>query len=201
MSDSKLIHRLSLACLTVLALGSNACGDDGKAEAGDAAGTSGTAESGDSSAEAPETGSATMGDGDGDGDGGDGDGDGDGGDGDGDGDAGDGDGDGAGDGDGDGAGDGDGDAGPCPNYETQDECTADPACMALMGQPLQENGPDAPCLQPLEYAGCIAMMGCGDALTWFCTGGNSKPILMSSTCGPAGADMCDPGVQDPPECP
>jgi hypothetical protein len=183
---------LSLGCITVFALASFACGDDENAEAGE---TAGTAETGETGTTAPETSGSSM-EGDGDGDGGDGDGDG----GDGDGDGGDGDGD-TGDGDGDG-GDGDGDPNsPCFDYETEDECTADPACMALMGQPLLENGPDAPCLEPLEYAGCAPMGGCGDALTWFCTGGQGKPILMSSTCGPNGAEMCDPGIQDPPECP
>jgi hypothetical protein len=26
-------------------------------------------------------------------------------------------------------------------------------------------------------------------------------VLMSSTCGPEGAEMCDPMIPDPPECP
>jgi hypothetical protein len=189
--------------MTLFTLASFACGDDSKDEAGDAD-TSGTAETADSTT-APETsGSSMEGDGDGDPETGDGDGDPETGDGDGDPETGDGDGDPeTGDGDGDGEpGDGDGDPNsPCPDYESQDDCEADPACMPLMGQPLQENGPDAPCLQPSEYAGCVAMAGCGDALTWFCSGGGGKPVLMSSTCGPEGAEMCDPMIADPPECP
>jgi hypothetical protein len=140
--------------------------------------------------------------GDGDGDPGDGDpGDGDPGDGDpgdGDGDPGDGD---PGDGDGD-PGDGDGDpTSPCFDHETQEDCEADAACQAVNGQPLQENGPDAPCLNPSEFLGCIETMGCDDALTWFCIGGGGKPHLVNDGCGPNGAEMCDPGVQDPPACP
>jgi hypothetical protein len=196
-------HRLSFVCITVLALAS-ACGDDSKDEAGDAD-TAGTGETADSTTDVPETsGSSMEGDGDGDGDEGDGDGDegdGDGDEGDGDGDEGDGDGD-EGDGDGD-EGDGDGDPNsPCFDYETQDDCEADSACQALTGQPLQENGPDAPCLQPPDFAGCIPMMICDDALTWFCSGGGGKPVLMSSGCGPEGSEMCEPNVPDSvPECP
>jgi hypothetical protein len=196
--------RLSLLCIAFLTIAS-ACGDDSKEEAGD--GTADTGETADGTT-APETSGATM-EGDGDGDGGDGDGDaeagdgdGDQGDGDGDAEAGDGDGD-QGDGDGDAeAGDGDGDPNsPCADYETQEACEDDSACQALFGQGLLENGPDAPCLEASEYVGCIASSICDDALTWFCVGGNQKPILMSSGCGPEGAEMCDPGVQDPPECP
>jgi hypothetical protein len=204
MRNLSVPHRLSLACITLLALGSLACGDDKKDEAGEADG-SGTAESGES-ADAPETSGSSM-EGDGDGDPGDGDpGDGDPGDGDpGDGDPGDGDpGDGdPGDGDpGDGdPGDGDGDQNsPCFDHETQDDCESDAACQAVVGQPLQENGPDAPCLDPAEFIGCIAMTGCDDALTWFCVGGGGKAYLVNNGCGPDGAEMCDPEVQDPPEC-
>jgi hypothetical protein len=202
MRNSSAKHQLSLACIALFALGSLACGDDGKAEAGETDGTT-TAESG-TSADGPETsGSSMEGDGDGDPDGGDGDGepgDGDPDGGDGDGEPGDGDPDG-GDGDGE-PGDGDGDPNsPCFDHETQDDCEADAACQAVNGQPLQENGPDAPCLNPVEFQGCIAMQGCDDAQTWFCTGGGGKPVLVNDGCGPNGSEECDPGVQDPPECP
>jgi hypothetical protein len=196
-------HRLVSACLSVLFVGSLACGDDKKDEAGEADGT-GTAESGESG-DAPETsGSSMEGDGDGDPETGDGDGDPETGDGDGDpgdGDPGDGD---PGDGDpGDGdPGDGDGDPNsPCFDHETEEDCVADAACQAVVGQPLQENGPDAPCLEASEFIGCIAMAVCDDALTWFCTGGGGKPYLVNNGCGPNGAEICDPGVEDPPECP
>jgi hypothetical protein len=193
-------HRLSLACITLFALGSIACGDDTKDEAGDADGT-GTAETGGETADGPETGESGM-EGDGDGDGEAGDGDGDEGDGDGDPEGGDGDGD-EGDGDGDQeAGDGDGDPNsPCLDYENQDDCEGDAACQSVMGQALSENGPDAPCLEPAEFLGCIEMAVCDDALTWFCVGGNAKPVLVNNGCGPDGAEMCEPPVQDPPQCP
>jgi hypothetical protein len=172
MHDFRLNHRLLLSCVAVLAL---ACGDDGKDEGAD--GDTGTAE-GAESGDAPETsGSSMEGDGDGDGDTGDGDGDGE-------------------------PGDGDGDPNsPCFDHETQDDCEADPACQSVNGQPLQTNGPDSPCLDPAEYLGCIPMMICDDALTWFCIGGNEKPVLVNNGCGPEGAEMCLPMVGDPPECP
>ena len=71
----------------------------------------------------------------------------------------------------------------------------------MNGQPLQENGPDAPCLEPSEYLGCIPQMACADVLTWFCVGGNGKPVLVSDSCGPDNGMECDPGVDNPPECP
>jgi hypothetical protein len=202
MRNFSTTHQLSLVGFA-LVLATSACGGDDQQEGADA----GTAdESGETTADGPE-GSSMEGDGDGDGGDGDGDaGDGDGDAGDGDGDAGDGDGD-AGDGDGDGGdgdgdgGDGDGEPSGCADHETQEDCEADPACQAVNGQPLLENGPDAPCLEPTEFIGCIEMMICDDALTWFCVGGNAKPVLMSSGCGPEGAEMCDPMIPDPPECP
>jgi hypothetical protein len=184
-------RRLSLACIAALALAGSACGGEGKDEGADDTGTA------DESGETAET-SATM-EGDGDGDGGDGDGDG----GDGDGDGGDGDGD-AGDGDGDGGdGDGDGEGGAqCPDYATQVACEADPACQAVNGQLLKQNGPDAPCLEPAAFLGCIPMQGCGDAPTWFCIGGGGNDLfLVGDTCGPEGAEMCEPMLPIPGDCP
>jgi hypothetical protein len=197
MRNFSTTHRFSSICIATLLLAGTACGDDEQDAGDDAAGTA---------EETAETSGPETSGGDGDGDGGDGDGDG----GDGDGDAGDGDGDGGdgdgdgGDGDGDGdGGDGDGDGEPsaCSDYDTQEECDADSACMAVNGQPLQENGPDAPCLEPTEFIGCVESQVCDDALTWFCVGMASKPVLMSSGCGPEGAQMCDPNIPDPPECP
>jgi hypothetical protein len=141
-----------------------------------------------------DTGDEDTGDGDGDtgdGDGNTGDGDGDTGDGDGDGDAGDGDGD---------AGDGDGDTGTpeCTDFETQEECDANLDCQSVSGWPLLENGPDAPCLEPPEFLGCIGMMPCNDVETWFCI---EQVFLVFDSCGPENGESCDPGVMDPPECP
>jgi hypothetical protein len=189
------MRNLSLVGIALLALATPACGDDGKGEGADA-GTDGTADTGET-AEGPETetsGSSMEGDGDGDG----GDGDGDGGDGDGDGDGGDGDGDGDGEG-----GDGDGDPKlPCVDHETQDDCEADPACQAVIGQMLQLGGlGSAACLLPAEFIGCIDMMGCDDALTWFCVGPNEQPYLVNNGCGPEGAQMCQPMIPNPQPCP
>jgi hypothetical protein len=190
-------HRLSLIGITVLALAAPACGDDDKDEGADA-GTGETAETSES-ADGPETetsGSSMEGDGDGDGDGDGGDGDGDGGDGDGDG----------GDGDGDGdAGDGDGDGDPtsaCVDHKTQVDCEADPACQPVMGQPVQLGGlGSGVCLLPAEFIGCIDMMGCLEAETWFCVGDDHEPYKVNNGCGPEGAQMCIPMFGDPPNCP
>ena len=90
---------------------------------------------------------------------------------------------------------------PCFDLETQDECDADPACQSVIGQPLKQNGPDAPCLDEQEFVGCIEAQGCDDAPTWFCVGGNGKPILVNDGCGPEDGEMCEPPVADPPMCP
>jgi hypothetical protein len=188
-------HRLSLIGITVLALAVPACGDDDKDEGADA-GTGETAETSES-ADGPETetsGSSMEGDGDGDGEGGDGDGDG----GDGDGDGGD------GDGDGD-AGDGDGDGDPtsaCVDHKTQVDCEADPACQPVLGQPVELGGlGSGVCLLPAEFIGCIDMMGCLEAETWFCLGDDHEPYKVNNGCGPEGAQMCIPMFGDPPNCP
>ena len=41
-------------------------------------------------------------------------------------------------------------------------------------------------LQPSEFLGCIPMMGCGDAETWFCQGNNNRRIsVMKRTFQPS----------------
>ena len=192
--DSKHGLRLIGICVGLAALFATACSDDGGT---DAEGTQGeTAESGETDSNSSETdGESNSGDGDGDPTTGDGDPT------TGDGDPTTGDGDPTGDGDGDPGGDGDPMPSACADYEEQAECEADAGCQAVTGQPLKENGQGAPCLEPVEFIGCIAQMGCGDAETWFCVGGNGKPVLIPDTCGPEGAMECDPGVDNPPECP
>jgi hypothetical protein len=89
--------------------------------------------------------------------------------------------------------------GGCADLETADECTAMAGCQVVNGSHLQENGPDAPCLEASEFLGCIAEQGCGDMETWFCQG--NKMFLVPDTCGPNGADPCD-GPADPvSDCP
>ena len=90
---------------------------------------------------------------------------------------------------------------PCAGLETQDECDASPECQSVIGQPLKQNGPDAPCLEAAEFIACIPTQGCDDALTWFCVGGNAKPVLVNDGCGPEDAEICEPPVADPPACP
>jgi hypothetical protein len=70
-----------------------------------------------------------------------------------------------------------------------------------MGQTVQENGPDAPCLNPLGYLGCIDMQACDQVQTWFCVGANDKPLLVTSNCGPGNAEMCDPMLPNLANCP
>jgi hypothetical protein len=69
-----------------------------------------------------------------------------------------------------------------------------------MGQPLMQ-GLGSLCLLPAEFIGCIDMMGCTEAETWFCVGDEAEPYLVNNGCGPEGAEMCIPMIPDPPECP
>jgi len=86
----------------------------------------------------------------------------------------------------------------CLDYETQDECDADPDCQSVTGQKLKTNGADSPCLQESDFLGCIPQQGCGDALTYFCQGNNV--FLVPDTCGPDGFEMCE-GPADAVDCP
>ena len=89
----------------------------------------------------------------------------------------------------------------CVDYEVQDDCEADEACQAVVGTLLKENGANAPCLEAVEFLGCIDMGDCDAAETWFCTsGGNPKTYLIPNSCGPEGMTECDPGVDTPPTC-
>ena len=89
----------------------------------------------------------------------------------------------------------------CADFEDEGSCTADGNCQALFGRPAKQNGPDAPCLEPSEFVGCIDAVACDQAETWFCVGGNAKPILMSSGCGPDNAEPCDAPADSLPDCP
>src|SRR5690606_25315963 len=167
-----------------------ACGDDkDDAEAGDEMSTETEAGDGDGDPTGDGDGEPT-----GDGDGeptGDGDGE----------PTGDGDGEPTGDGDGEPTGDGDGEPNPeCLDLDTQEDCEANPDCQSVVGSRLQQNGPDAPCLEPAEFLGCIGMQGCGDAITWFCGQGNNK-WQVPDTCRPEGAEQCDPPAEPVDACP
>lgn len=89
----------------------------------------------------------------------------------------------------------------CGDFEDEASCMAGPNCMALFGRSVKQNGPDAPCMEPSAFIDCVDAMACDQAETWFCVGGNAKPILMSTGCGPANADPCDPPADSIPDCP
>ena len=186
----------SWVCASLLVL-TVACGDDKGDESSSETGETVGDGDGDPTTTGDGDGDPTTGDGDGDGDGdpttGDGDGDPTTGDGDGDPTTGDGDGDPT-------TGDGDGDPNlDCYGFD-ETECGDNPDCQAVTGSPLKTNGPNSPCLEPSEFLGCIPASGCGDAETWFCDGPNSK-FLVPDTCGPEGAEQCDPPMGDVGECP
>ena len=165
---------LTLSCAAMLML-PLACGDSGGEEAGDGTGdTAGDIDDATTTAETSDTADTT----------------------------GDGDGDTTGDGDGDTTGDGDGDTGNSECFDIGDEAMCDdhPDCQSVLGSRLKQNGPDAPCLEPQEFLGCIPMQGCGDAETWFCQGMNNV-WMVPDTCGPEDAQECDPPADPVEACP
>lgn len=88
----------------------------------------------------------------------------------------------------------------CLEIEDEGECDAHPDCQSVLGSPVKQNGPDSPCLEPQEFIGCIPTQGCGDAISWFCSG-NNKQWMVLDTCGPEGAEPCDPPDGDVGDCP
>lgn len=89
--------------------------------------------------------------------------------------------------------------GGCADLDSEEACNADANCQSVLGSKLKTNGANAPCLQEVDFIGCIDAQGCGDALTWFCNGNQIYEVL--DTCGPEGFEMCEPPRELNGACP
>jgi hypothetical protein len=87
----------------------------------------------------------------------------------------------------------------CVDIGDPDACAAAEGCQPVEGARHKQNGPDAPCLEPADFIGCIDEQACDDVVTWFCQGNGSYQV--DDSCGPAGFAPCEAPADPIDACP